>query len=71
MIVCLCHGVSDRKLTKMLHNGQAKTVRELQAKTGCGMECGSCVDQLHHLVEMIESRRVQRGQVASELLNLA
>ncbi|MBM66331.1 MAG: bacterioferritin [Myxococcales bacterium] len=56
MIVCLCHGVSDRRIKKLLESGEADSVSTVQAQTHCGLDCGSCMSQLRDLVEAAEAR---------------
>jgi bacterioferritin-associated ferredoxin len=42
MLVCLCKGVSDRKIRWLVQNG-AKTPREVMASCHAGSDCGACV----------------------------
>ena len=48
MIVCLCHGVSDRKLKSLIDHG-ARSVREIGEKCDAGTDCGACVRAIHQL----------------------
>lgn len=41
MYVCLCKGVSDRKIRETVADG-ARSWREVQQETGCGTQCGKC-----------------------------
>lgn len=41
MFVCLCKGVSDRKIRQCIEDG-ARSWREVQQETGCGTQCGKC-----------------------------
>ncbi|NIC05815.1 (2Fe-2S)-binding protein [Billgrantia bachuensis] len=41
MYVCLCKGVSDRKIRESVEGG-ARSWREVQQETGCGTQCGKC-----------------------------
>lgn len=45
MIVCSCHAVSDRALTRHIAEG-AHTVEALGRACGAGTDCGSCVREL-------------------------
>lgn len=49
MLVCLCKGVSDRKLLEEIHRGR-RTVKELRECCGAGSDCGSCVRQIRDLL---------------------
>lgn len=41
MYVCLCKGVSDRKIRESVADG-ARSWRDVQRDTGCGTQCGKC-----------------------------
>ena len=43
MYVCICHGVTEKAIQKAAKNG-VTSLSQLQAETGCGTGCGSCVD---------------------------
>ncbi|HBU47335.1 MAG TPA: hypothetical protein DEB46_03405 [Myxococcales bacterium] len=57
VIVCLCHGVSDRQINKLLVSGEASTVAAVQDQTRCGTDCGTCIAQLRAIVDAAELRR--------------
>jgi len=41
MIVCLCHGVTERQIEAHVDSG-APTVREVGRRCGAGTDCGMC-----------------------------
>jgi bacterioferritin-associated ferredoxin len=41
MIVCVCAGVSERKLRAVIVDG-AVTMREIERRCGAGAGCGAC-----------------------------
>ena len=43
MYVCICNGVTDRDIRHAAEAG-CRTVAELTMRTGCGANCGSCLD---------------------------
>jgi bacterioferritin-associated ferredoxin len=45
MIVCLCHGVTERDLEKVIEEG-ASTVEEVGQRCGAGTDCGTCLGEL-------------------------
>jgi bacterioferritin-associated ferredoxin len=61
MIVCLCHGVSDGELRSIIRRG-ASSVGELTQACGAGGDCGSCREQLCHLLD--EAARRERASEA-------
>lgn len=50
MYVCVCNGVSQQQLRDSFNEG-AKSVEDLQMKTGAGTCCGTCVAMLGDLVK--------------------
>lgn len=50
MYVCVCNGVSQQQLRDSFNDG-AKSVEDLQMKTGAGTCCGTCVAMLGDLVK--------------------
>ena len=54
MIVCLCHGVNDHKIRRVVEDG-AKTVREVGRRCGAGTDCGSCRRQIKDVIESVEA----------------
>jgi bacterioferritin-associated ferredoxin len=45
MIVCLCHGVSDKKLDQIIEDG-ADSLKAVERACGAGGDCGSCRFQI-------------------------
>lgn len=41
MYVCLCHGVTDRKIREAANNG-VTSMRQLGKELGVGTQCGRC-----------------------------
>ncbi|MBI3074500.1 MAG: (2Fe-2S)-binding protein [Deltaproteobacteria bacterium] len=54
MIVCLCRGITDADVRRVLARG-ATTVTELGASCGAGAECGGCRPVLYRL--LVEHRQ--------------
>ena len=50
MYVCLCMGVSDKDIKKVVREG-ACSAAEVMRCTGAGTRCGSCVSEVVSLVE--------------------
>ena len=48
--VCYCMSVTNGMIKEAVEAG-AKTVEEVQAATGAGTACGSCLENIQHLVE--------------------
>ena len=51
MIICCCANINDRRLREALAGG-ARTLADLQVKTGAAMGCGRCkqavLDEIAH-----------------------
>ncbi len=64
MIVCLCHGVSERAVDSCVDAG-ARSVEEVGLMSGAGMGCGACHCQIKErlacggcpAVELLEARK--------------
>lgn len=50
MYVCICNGVTDQQIREAVASGCAN-VAELTLRTGCGANCGSCIDMAATLIE--------------------
>lgn len=50
MLVCLCKGVSDKKIRWLVQNG-ATCLRDIMATCQAGSDCGSCVCQVRDLIQ--------------------
>jgi len=50
VIVCCCHGVSDRDLERVIAEG-ASTVEEIGQRCGAGTDCGTCLGELRERLE--------------------
>ena len=55
MYVCVCRGVTNGDIRRSVENG-CESFDELQAETGCAMQCGTC----KQLAE-VEFAMAQRG----------
>ncbi|MBU6459718.1 MAG: molybdopterin-dependent oxidoreductase [Proteobacteria bacterium] len=51
-IVCACKDVSESEISACVRDGA--DFEHIQALTGCGTQCGSCLGQLRMLVESVE-----------------
>jgi bacterioferritin-associated ferredoxin len=49
MLICICKGVSDRRITEEIRRG-ACTVRQIQECCQAGTDCGSCVRQIRQML---------------------
>ena len=59
MYVCVCRGVTNGDIRRAVEDG-CESFDELQAETGCAMQCGTC----KQLAE-VEFAMAQRGWEAS------
>lgn len=49
-VVCYCQNVTNGMIKDAVDAG-AGTVEEVQEATGAGTVCGSCIDDIQHLVD--------------------
>ncbi|CAH9050523.1 Bacterioferritin-associated ferredoxin [Pseudoalteromonas holothuriae] len=43
MYICICHGVTDKKIAQTIDDG-ATSMRELSKELGVGTQCGKCTN---------------------------
>ncbi|RJE72171.1 bacterioferritin [Pseudoalteromonas citrea] len=43
MYICICHGVTDKKIVQTIEDG-ATSMRELSRELGVGTQCGKCTN---------------------------
>ena len=48
-MVCLCHGVSERKVERAISHG-ASTVDEVGFACRAGTTCGTCRETIHDMI---------------------
>ena len=46
MFVCLCHGISDKKLRKLAIEEGINDMRTIRRCTSLGSQCGKCIKQV-------------------------
>jgi bacterioferritin-associated ferredoxin len=57
MIVCLCRGVSEREIRRLMAAG-TRTAQAVTAACGAGGDCGACILAVAELVEQDASELV-------------
>ena len=50
MYICICHAVSDSAIRQAVEQG-VDNFRDLSFRTGCGTQCGSCVQQAREIMD--------------------
>jgi bacterioferritin-associated ferredoxin len=58
MLVCLCKGVSDKKIRSLVENG-ASSVRQVMSTCHAGQDCGACICTVRDII------RQTRGEGAA------
>ena len=49
MLVCLCHGVNERTVVRLVQDG-VDTVEGIGRRCGAGTGCGACVEEIEDLI---------------------
>ncbi|WP_221070772.1 (2Fe-2S)-binding protein [Vibrio alfacsensis] len=50
MYVCLCHGVSDKKIRQLVLEEGMTDMRSIRRCTALGSQCGKCVKQAKQIL---------------------
>ncbi|WJG08182.1 bacterioferritin-associated ferredoxin [Aliiglaciecola sp. LCG003] len=51
MYVCLCHGITDKKIKQAVREDGVGTTRELRMKLGVGSQCGRCIQMAQDIID--------------------
>lgn len=51
MWVCLCRAVNSRTVCEAIHEGGARSVKEIGAICGAGTDCNKCTLTIHRLLQ--------------------
>ena len=63
MLVCHCHGVSDRAIRRAARNGAA-TRREVSRACRAGRSCGGCIPIIDKILASEAGKRTERAAPA-------
>lgn len=66
MIICVCNAVSEKQIREAIRGG-ASSIGDLRAQTGCGTNCGSCVETA---ISLLDEHRGEDSGSALDVLNL-
>ena len=58
-VVCNCMNVTNGMIKDAIDSG-ANTLEEVQEKTGAGTVCGTCLDEVKHVVEQLIAERANK-----------
>jgi len=50
MVVCICKGISDRRILKEIQEGH-RSLEEIQECCGAATDCGCCVRQIREILD--------------------
>lgn len=51
MYVCLCHGISDKKIMKLAQEHNIVDIRGIREITPLGSQCGKCIRPAKMIIE--------------------
>ena len=54
MYVCLCHGVSDKKIRKLAIDEGVTDIKGIKRCTALGSQCGECIKQAKEILAETE-----------------
>lgn len=61
MYVCLCHGISDKKIKKLAIDEGITDIRGIRQCTPLGSQCGKCVRQAKEILNDVEVVQLQQA----------
>ncbi|MCZ4374268.1 (2Fe-2S)-binding protein [Vibrio diazotrophicus] len=61
MYVCLCHGISDKKIKKLAIEQGITDIRGIRQCTPLGSQCGKCVRQAKEILSEVEVVQLQQA----------
>ena len=50
MFLCICKSISDTQIREAVDQG-ARTIGDISARFGVGVECGKCLDDIRQLLD--------------------
>ncbi|STW47117.1 bacterioferritin-associated ferredoxin [Klebsiella pneumoniae] len=70
MYVCLCNGVSDKKIRQVVRQFQPQSFQQLRKFVPVGNQCGKCVRAAREVMEdeLTTMPGIQRNRLKSTLL---
>lgn len=61
MYVCICHGVSDKKIKQLVIEHGVTDIRGIKKCTALGSQCGRCVRQAKEILEQAKPIELQKA----------
>ncbi|MGF1724606.1 (2Fe-2S)-binding protein [Photobacterium nomapromontoriensis] len=61
MYVCLCHGISDKKIMMLALEKGITDLRGIRAVTPLGSQCGKCIRQAKQIIEQVTASQYQKA----------
>lgn len=65
MFVCLCHGVSDKKIRQLIEGGLS-SVKQIQATCNAGSDCGQCLAQVRETIRQVNQNKQDSSKGSEE-----
>jgi bacterioferritin-associated ferredoxin len=63
MYICVCHGITDRQIRRVVEQG-ASSLGEVQLQLPVGGCCGRCESAARELIQEHASQEAQRSEAA-------
>jgi len=61
MYVCLCHGISDKKIKKLAIEQGVTDIRGIRQCTALGSQCGKCVRHAKEILNEVDVIQLQEA----------
>lgn len=56
MYICICKGITDSQIVKVISSGQCGSVKDLQEQLGVASQCGKCGTHAKCIVKQIKAQ---------------
>lgn len=62
-MVCHCFGVTNKKIERAIRENNLRTVEDVTNYTKAGGGCGSCIDEIEHVLDTVKKERAAKAAV--------
>lgn len=57
MLICICRGIGDKKLKKIILSNNCKTIEDVQKNIYIGHKCGKCLPSIQEMLDECNAKK--------------